>query len=107
MAQSARQQLNRLLDRRVFDPILTASPRRYSGDRKRMLDEIKLRTQREKERYQHYESAKQLREMYLADVSQDTGAAKRDNDELKQLGLPRLTEVQKEFMQMCDRLGVH
>lgn len=108
MAQDAQQELFQFLDRRVFQPIMNASPGRYSGDDdKQKLADVKDRTRREKERYQNYEDAQKLRSMYLDDVQQSSGAAERTNDELKELGLPRLEDVRDEFMSLCDRLGVH
>jgi hypothetical protein len=65
--QNAREKLLRFLDQRAFDPILRASPDRYSGDDKDKLEHVKGATERTKQRYHHdYASAEEVRGRYLS-----------------------------------------
>jgi hypothetical protein len=89
--------LVRFLDERVFDPILRASPDKYSGKEQDDLKYVQDRTRSEKERYHGYGSADQVVQMYKDDLHSEN--AKPVNERLKKLGLPRLEDVKDEFEQ--------
>ncbi len=106
MAHDAREELVSFLDRKVFDPILRASPERY-GDRDReRLDHVKANTESEKKRFHDdYRTAEEVRDNYRSDLSSRT--AGRVNRDLEELGLPTLPSVRDEFEALSERLGVH
>lgn len=103
----ARAALLELLDRRVFDPILSASPSDYSSESDRdRLDAAQERARRDKERY-HKGCAKadDVRARFLDDT-RITSVAPYLGGELAQLNLPALPELTDEFMALCEHLGV-
>lgn len=101
----AKAQLVRLLDRRVFDPILRAKRR---GNDREILEDVQDKTRTEKERFHAYPSAGVVRRMFRDDVERSAkrGPARRVNQHLTQLGLPKLPDVADEFYRRADRLGV-
>lgn len=92
---ASKQELVHFLEQRVFDPILKASPDRYSGKQKDDLKYVQDRTRSEKERYENYGSADEVVRMYKDDLNSEN--AKPVNAKLKELGLPRLVDVRDEF----------
>jgi hypothetical protein len=104
--QNARERLLKFLDERAFDPILRTSPDRYSSDaQKRMLEDVKRRTESEKKRYhENYTSAEEIRGRFLEDVH--SSAAEKVNRELQKLNLPRLPDLRDEFLRLCEQAGV-
>lgn len=90
-----KQELERFLDERVFDPILKTSPDKYSESERKDLEYVQDRTRTEKQRYHSYSSAEELARMYKDDLHSEN--AKPVNERLKRLGLPRLADVQDEF----------
>ncbi len=103
---NARQQLVELLDRKVFDPILSKSEDDFSSEReKEELRDVQESTESEKHRFHdEYTSAKDVKDNYVSDLSSSTG--KRKDKELDDLGLPKMPDVRDEFMRLCDKLGV-
>jgi hypothetical protein len=102
---SARDKLLRFLDQTAFDPILRAKPDKYSDADRRVLADVQRRTESEKKRYHDdYGSAREIRDRFMQDVH--SSAAKKVNDELKRLGLPRLPDLQDEFLKLCEEIGV-
>jgi hypothetical protein len=90
-----KEELQRFLDERVFDPILKASPDKYSGSERDDLKYVQERTRTEKERYHKYGSAAELVRMYKDDLHSEN--AKPVNERLRRLGLPLLEDVKDEF----------
>ncbi len=106
MSSAAREELVRFLDRKVFDPILRASPDRYDERDRRRLEHVQANTESEKKRFHdEYRSAREVRDNYHSDLSSRT--AGRVNHDLEELGLPTLPSVKDEFDALSDRLGVH
>jgi hypothetical protein len=103
---NSRERLVEFLDRKVFDPILKASPDRYSSpDEKRTLEHVKRNTESEKKRFHDdYATAKDVIDNYLSDLSSRAG--KRVDGDLEKLGLPKLPDFKEEFMKLSDELGV-
>jgi len=61
-------------------------------------------TESERERFQGYDSAKRVVEMYRDDLSSDE--AKKVHRQLRDLGLPNLGNVRDEFERITRDLGV-
>ncbi len=93
---ASKQDLLHFLDKRVFDPILHASPEHYGQPDQKKLKDVQDRTQSEKERFSHYGSAGEIIENYKRDLHSPT--AKRVNAELEHLKLPTLPSVKDEFL---------
>jgi hypothetical protein len=92
---ASKQDLLHFLDRRVFDPILHASPNHYGEADQKKLTDVQDRTRSEKERFHHYRDAQEITENYKRDLH--SPAAKRVNDELEHLELPTLPSVKAEI----------
>ena len=92
---ASKDELVRFLDQHVFDPILKASPDKYSGKEKDDLQYVQDRTRSEKDRYHSYGSADEVVRMYKDDLNSEN--AKPVNNKLKELGLPRLEDVRDQF----------
>jgi hypothetical protein len=91
-----KEDLRHFLDRRVFDPILRASPDNYSEADLKKLKDVQDRTRSEKERFHRYANAAEIIENYKRDLHSST--AKRVNRELEHLKLPTLPSVEEEFL---------
>jgi hypothetical protein len=103
--QNAREKLLQFLDEEAFDPILRASPDRYSGNARDKLAHVISATERTKQRYHHdYRSAEEVRDRFRDDLS--AAAAQRVQRELARLGLPTLHDVEDEFEGLCRDSGV-
>jgi hypothetical protein len=98
---AGKHELLHFLDRKVFDPILSASPDRFSGPDQDRLTDVQNRTRSEKERFHNYGSAQEVVENYKRDLTSHT--ARRVNSELEKLKLPTLPSVRDEFMQMAGK----
>src|SRR4051794_40025913 len=98
-AMASKQQLTDFLDSKVFDPILRASPDKYSDADRKKLKDVQDRTKSEKDRFHHYSSAQEVIDNYKNDLHSST--AKRVNSELQQLNLPTLPSVKDEFLKLA------
>jgi hypothetical protein len=96
-------ELLKFLDDHVFNPILKASPDKYSEADKKKLQDVQDRTKSEKDRFHHYGSAKDIVDNYKSDLHSST--AKRVNSELEKLKLPTLPSVEKEFLRVAGDDG--
>lgn len=94
-----KQELLHFLDQHVFDPILRASPDRYSEADQRKLKDVQDRTKSEKERFRTYSSAREIIDNFKSDLHSST--AKRVNSELEKLKLPTLPSVKDEFLKFA------
>jgi hypothetical protein len=103
MAYSKKELLH-FLESKAFDPILNTKPDRYSHSDREALEHVQRATQAEKERYQSYSTAEEVRQRLLEDVS--SSAAEKVNRELDRLKLPKLPDLKDEFLELCQRLGV-
>jgi hypothetical protein len=100
-----RQKLVRFLDEKAFDPVVHKSANDYSGKKRQKFEDVKRSTASEKKRFHdRYGTAEEVKKNYLSDLSSRT--AKRKQRELDELGLPTLPEFRKEFMELCQKLGV-
>ncbi len=92
-------ELARFLDQHVFEPILKADASKHSGDERNELEDVQRRTEAEKDRYHHYESAEKIVQMYKDDLTSEK--AKAVNAKLKRLKLPILADVKEEFLKLA------
>lgn len=107
LGDQAKERLVRLLDRRVFNPILRTSPKRYSSEAERKaLERIKQKTENEKERVRNYPSAAYLRRQYERKANAGSAAAERAQRTSERLGLPKLSDVHDEFEELCEKMGI-
>ncbi len=84
------------LNSRVFSKILSAKPDDYKPSQRDDLQYVQRATRDEKDRYEHYGSAQEVVNMFKDDLRSEN--AKPVNSKLKQLGLPRLEDVEDEFL---------
>lgn len=96
---ATKQELLHFLDQHVFDPILKASPNRYSETDRERLKDVQDRTKSEKERFHHYSSATEIFANYKSDLHSPTG--RRVNSELEKLKLPTLPSVKDAFVKLA------
>jgi hypothetical protein len=94
----------RCLERRVFHPILQASPEGYAASDQKTLAWVKHKTEQEQERYHRYHSAGHVRQAFEDDLH--AAAAQRVNAGLHRLHLPTLATVQEAFCELAERLGI-
>lgn len=99
-----KEKLVALLDQAAFDPILKKSPEEFTGEKRKMYEDVRRSTENEKKRFHGYASAEEVKRNYLSDLSSHT--AKKKNEELEKLGLPRLPDLKDRFLRMCDELQV-
>ena len=104
--EDAREKLVELLDRRVFQPVLRASADDYGPHERGRLKSVQRKTRDEQHRYrEEYHSAEKVARMFHDDLSSEP-AQKVDRD-LRRLHLPVMADIQEEFEDLCDQLGVH
>ncbi len=94
-----KQELLHFLDRNVFNPILHASPDKYSGAEKKKLEDVQRKTRSEQDRFRAYGSAAEIVENFKRDLH--SSAAKPVDKELEQLKLPTLPSVREEFLKVA------
>jgi hypothetical protein len=99
-----KHRLTAFLNQHVFDPILKAAPSTYAVSERNTLRTAKRKTQAEKERFNSYGSAAEVRQEFQDDLS--SPAAKKMNSLLRRLRLPMLADVRDEFFKLADSLGV-
>lgn len=100
-----KKKLLKFLDDKAFDPILEKSREDYgSENEKKKFDHVKQSTEREKKRFHNYNTAEDIKENFQRDLNSDP--AKKIHSELKDLSLPRLSQLKDEFYDLCDKLGV-
>ncbi len=101
-----REKLVHFLDQKTFDPILKKSEDDFSSEnKKKKFKDVKKSTEAEQKRFHNeYKTAEEVKKNYLSDLNSST--AKRKNNELEDLGLPRLPHFKKEFLDMCQEMGV-
>jgi hypothetical protein len=84
---------------------LNADPEDYFGKQRKKLKDVQAKTRSTKRRYhRHYQTAKEVKENFEADLSSD--AADKVQDDLRGLGLPTLDSLKDEFDQLASQLGV-
>ncbi len=92
------------LDDKAFQPVLSKDPDDYSGDKKDKLKDVQSATRNERKRYQNYSSAQDLYNNFQDDLDSDD--AREIDNELDDLGLPKLPDFKKQFTEKARELGV-
>jgi hypothetical protein len=103
--RQARDELVAFLDRRAFEPILHLVPADLDFEEQRTLEHVKVEVLHTMRRY-HDEgiSAEAVRSRFMADLRAER--ERRGSPALAHLELPRLPEIEREFLHLCDQLGV-
>lgn len=100
-----RERLIKFIDANAFDPILKRTPEDFTGDRRAKFEDVRRSTEAEKRRFHEgYRTAKEVKDNYLSDLTSHT--AKKKNEELEALGLPRLPQFKEKFLKLCEELEV-
>lgn len=99
-----KQKLIQFLERRAWNPVLKASPDRYPESERKRLQLVQRKTESQRERYEAYESAGEVRQRFEEDLHSQP--AKKVNADLKKLNLPVQPDVAEDFFALADRLGV-
>lgn len=102
--QDAKKQLFEFLDQKAFQPVLKANEGDVPENKRDKLEHVKRATASERERFQNYESAEKIYQMYHDDLS--SGAAEDVNRDLRDLNLPRLADFQEQFDSRAHNLGI-
>jgi hypothetical protein len=98
-----KERLVRFLDSHAFDPILKMSAERFTGEQRSKFEDVRRSTEAEKKRFhERYRSAGEVKQNYLSDLTSHT--AKKKNEELEELGLPRLPQFKEQFLKLCEEL---
>jgi hypothetical protein len=103
---NAREKLLYLIDRKAFEPVLSASPKDYQSDKDRQkLTDAQKTTRSTQHRYHtSYKTAQDVYQNYKDDLSSD--AAEDVDRELKALRLPTLRDIKPEVEKLAGQLGV-
>lgn len=103
--EEKRKRLLSFLDEKAFNPIIRKSADQYSGDSRKKFEDIKRSTENERRRFHdEYRTAEEVKNKYLSDLHSQTAGKK--NKELEQLGLPRMPQFEKDFLDLCKKIGV-
>lgn len=104
MADSAKEKLVNFLERKAFDPVLKASLDDYPKDKRNMLKDVQEATRAEKERFNDYDSAKEVYQMFKDDLSSEP--AQDVHRKLRNLDLPTLNDCRDDFEKLAQEVGV-
>lgn len=98
---ASKQELLDFLDKHIFHPILHASERDLGTKQREDLEDLKKRTQDEMGRFHGYDSAERIIQMYKDDLTSE--AAKPLNARLQDQGLPRLSDIEEQFLKLAGK----
>ena len=98
---ASKQELLDFLDKHIFHPILHASERDLGTKQREDLEDLKKRTQDEMGRFHGYDSAEKIIQMYKDDLTSE--AAKPLNARLQDQGLPRLADIEEQFLKLAGK----
>jgi hypothetical protein len=103
--KDTRKRLLAILDRRLFDPILTMNREEPESTRdKHHFDDARKKMVAERERYHNCPTAAEIKENFVRDL--ESRSSTRLNENLKALGLPTYWDVKDEFLSLCRTYGV-
>lgn len=106
MARDEKKELVDFLESRAFRPVLDRRPDDYpsESDRQKLRD-VQGATRRDLDRYREdYGSAREVIDNYKADLTSSAGRKVRS--ELHELRLPTLDDVQEDFREKVEDLGL-
>jgi len=93
---ASRKELVDLIDRKVFQPILSAWPEDYSRRDRTTLRELQAAARRQRARYREHDSVDDVRNQFFDDLSSEAG--QRTSQQLRDLDLPTLESVRDEVL---------
>lgn len=101
-----RDELLEFIDKKVLDPILEALPEQYSSklDRERLISLQKTVAEKKESFHKKNLTASQIRDKYFCELFYETHH--QYGKELEDLELPRLLQLRKQFIQLCNDLHV-
>lgn len=100
----AKRKLVDLLKQHVFERVINARPEDYPEGKRGKLAHVQRATETETKRFEGYESAEKVVDMYRDDLS--SRRAKDIHRELHDLGLPSIEQVRGDFERLANELGV-
>lgn len=100
----ARRRLIGLLDRKAFQPVLSAKAEDFPEAKRHELEQVQDATRSERERFGSYRDAGEVARMFHDDLS--SAPAKKVHARLRELGLPTLNDIREEFERLEKELGV-
>lgn len=100
----ARQKLVQFINRKMLDPVLRTSDKRFSESERKVLERLKKKTETQKERYANYKTAAEVRQQFQGDLTSQP--AKRVHADLRKLNLPAQPDFKDDFLALADRLNV-
>ncbi len=106
MMDESKAQLISLLEKRVFQPVLSATPDDFDSPQDReVLEDVQDNLRAERQRFrEEYDSAEELRDAFHDDITSEEG--QELDREAHLLGLPSLTDAEQEFEELCKKLGI-
>lgn len=102
--QEAKGRLFELLDREAFQPVLDTGPEDVPESKRDKLEHVKRATASERERFQNYESAEKMYQMFRDDLTSQ--AAESVNRDLEDLGLPKIGDCRQQVERTAQELGL-
>lgn len=99
-----KRKLISLIHFRAWSPVLKATAKDYSASDQKKLKRVQEKTLTQKERYNNYKSAEEVRQRFHEDLR--SKAAKRTNADLESLGLPTQPDIADTVFELADKLGV-
>jgi hypothetical protein len=103
---SAREQLLRFIDDRIFRPALDVQPLAFgTPEDRKLLRSVQKRVHESRQRYlADYESAVDIKVNFVQDLTSKAGQALATDMWL--LKLTRFEDVSTEFLRLCKQLGL-
>jgi len=101
--KSNKDKLLGFLDENIFNPILEASEEDYSEDEKGDLIEMKESSAKEKEKYHGLKTAEEIKNQFQSDIETEDQMM---DDRLDKLNLPKLSDVEDEFSNLCEEMNI-
>jgi hypothetical protein len=102
--QEAKKRLFEQLDKGAFQPVLRTSERDVPESKRDKLEHVKRATASERERFQNYDTAEKMYQMYRDDLTSQ--AADDVNRDLEDLDLPKLADCQQQVERTAKELGI-
>jgi hypothetical protein len=102
--EDVRLRLLGYLDEHVFEPVLKSRLDGRPQNQHSNLDELQQAALIERERFQSCRSAEDVCQMFEDELRSET--VRTQQRQLRELELPTLDDVQLDFRQMADELGI-
>jgi hypothetical protein len=104
--KDTRKRLLALLDRELFDPILSKTREEFGATvDKHHFDDARRKIVQERQRYHDYcPTVAEVKQSFLQDL--ESRSSTRLNETLRSLGLPTYWDVKEDFLKLCATYGV-